>query len=128
MATATPPKVKPFESAEEAAPAPAPASNIIELVQKLTPEQKEMFRDALGVKNQGIKRRVNKRNNNDAKRMSALHGDVYRPGGGGFKPSEAIFDKGPEAVAAAEERWYNGQSTSARKADELEALAATAVM
>lgn len=117
--------------APRAEPAP-PDSDLVGLaamLERATPEQKELLREALGVKNSVInKPKAPRKTNADVRKISALVGDVYRPGGGGFKPSESIADKGPEAVAAARQRWEEGQTTSSRKSDEMEALAATAHM
>ena len=106
----------------------AGATEIISLISRLSSEQKQLFKDALGIKDGIRKVKRNRPTNAQARRIVALYGDVYRPNGGGFHPSEAVFEKGPEAVAAARAKWEEGQTFSARQAEQLEALAATAVM
>lgn len=104
-----------------------PASVFIQLLDRATPQQQDIIKRKLGIRDNSIKVKQSKQrrlNNERARQVVATSGEVihadpnFRP-----TPPERVVSKGEMAVQLWLERWDQGQNMSSRDLADAEALA-----
>lgn len=116
------PKAALTTKAEAPAPDAETMASLVDVVKRSSPEAQSALRNALGVGG-AIQKPKQTQSNADAKRVAYSVGEIVQPDGFEPKVSEAVTDRGPQAVAEWLEKWHLRNDNPSSKAEEYAAVA-----